>query len=757
MTKKIIKNNNLYHAVFKTLSLMVCWVVLVGVLNNMLGRELASYPKIINIAGKQRMLSQKAAYIAVSKLNKEKLVNEFNGVKQELISNHYFLTQHLNTNELIALYSEQKIGNKLNAYLKLLENYNPYLHGVDQNSSAKYIELKEIYAQSQSLLKLLDHAVSTFEEASKYSANSIIIYRVVFALMSIALMALLYYFILAKALRTNTKDVLSKDKTILRFKKLFDYSHEGLVILDKNWNIQHTNQAAEQILLGSKTKHTIDNFWQSTLNEDLKLDIIAKIRTSGKWEGQLSSPIQENNVFYLSIFEIKGEQTKADFYGATVRDITELMQKESDLHNLALFDGLTGLANRPNVIEKLRLACEQAREEQFAILFLDLDGFKQINDGYGHEVGDRLLVEVACRLKQLVKQSDIVARLGGDEFVIMAKNIKDKNCLISMSQRILKAFESPLSCADYKLKTSLSIGISFYPDDAENPIDLLKKADLAMYSSKQKGKNQFYFFNSAMELYLQERFSFEEDLKFGLQNNEFYQVFQPIVEADSQMVIGCEVLLRWNSARRSMVSPASFIPMCESLNLMPMIDEFVFSQSLKILKILPEHLYYAINLPATHLYNTIMLEDFVKQLSAIENKKRVIFEITETSLIKDITRSIKIIKLIRESGFTVAVDDFGTGYTSLQNLKMLDFDIIKIDRTFIKDLTVDNRSKSIVKAVTNLAHDMDMKVVAEGVEDKETQEYLQGISCDCIQGFYHSKPLSFSEFKDFVENRNQSI
>nr|WP_242698760.1 EAL domain-containing protein [Alteromonas sp. 5E99-2] len=497
---------------------------------------------------------------------------------------------------------------------------------------------------------------------------------------------------------------------------------------------------------------TIDNFLQNTLSEELKIGILEKVKKEGKWEGQFTSPIQQNNVFFLSIFQIKGEQQQEDLYGATVRDISELKQKENDLHNLALFDGLTGLANRPNIIEKIRLACVSPDEDQFAVLFLDLDGFKQINDGYGHEIGDRLLAEVASRLNQVVKKSDLVARLGGDEFVIMAKNINDKNCLISMSQRILKAFESPLSCVDYKLQTTLSIGISLYPEDAENPIDLLKKADLAMYSSKQKGKNQFYFFNSAMELYLQERFSFEEDLKYGLLNNEFYQVFQPIIDTSSQKVIGCEALLRWNSSRRSMVSPASFIPMCESLNLVHLVDEFVFDKSIEVLNVLPPHLYYAINLPATHLYNTIMLENFLKQLSSVKNKKRIIFEITETSLIKDITRSIKIVKLIRNCGFSVAIDDFGTGYTSLHNIKMLDFDIIKLDRTFIRDLTTDSRSKSIVQAMVKLAHDMNMKIVAEGVEDKVTDEYLQSISCDCSQGFYHSKPLSLSDLQYFINH-----
>ncbi|WP_289031597.1 EAL domain-containing protein [uncultured Paraglaciecola sp.] len=732
------------------------WIISFGILDNYLNSDLVTYPKIINISGKQRMLSQKAAYIAVSELPSKVQQKEFLAVKNELLNNHNFLAENLKTQTLKSFYSSHKIGEQLNKYLSLLQAYSPLIEDNKNNTHASIIELEEIYRQSQDLLNVLDQAVSEFEKASDNSTANLLIFRFIMALLTLFVMALLYYTFLAKALRHNAQDVLLKDKAILRFKKLFDYSYEGLIILDKNWRIEHTNQAARKIFLGSDKKATIDNFWQNALSEDLKVDMVSKINQDGRWEGELNSPLQENNYFLLSIFEIKGEQQQTSFYGAIVRDVTELKQKENDLHNLALFDGLTGLANRPNVIEHIRLACEQPTSEVFAILFLDVDEFKQVNDGYGHEVGDRLLTEVANRLKQTVKQSDVVARLGGDEFVVLAKNVRDKNCLVTMSQRILRAFEHPLPFSNLKLKVSLSIGISLYPDDALNPTDLLKKADLAMYSAKQKGKNQFYFFNTTMEIYLKERFSFEEDLKYGLQHNEFFQVFQPLLEVNTNKVVGCEVLLRWESARRGHVSPNSFIQMCESLNLMPLIDKMVFDKSIDILKTLPENLYYSINISAVHLSNTAMLENFIKRLSYFESKKRVVFELTETSIIKDLTRTIRILSLIRDNGFSVAIDDFGTGYTSLHNLKLMDFDIIKIDRAFIKDIVSDSQSKSIVKAITTLAQEMNMKVIAEGVENIETSQYLKGIDCDYVQGFYYSKPLSYEDFIAFADNHNPS-
>ncbi|WP_133468511.1 bifunctional diguanylate cyclase/phosphodiesterase [Paraglaciecola marina] len=750
-----MQKNILHISIIKASAVLMVWIISFGILDNYLNSDLVTYPKIINISGKQRMLSQKAAYIAVSELPSKVQQKEFLAVKNELLNNHNFLAENLKTQTLKSFYSSHKIGEQLNKYLSLLQAYSPLIEDNQNNTHASIIELEEIYRQSQDLLNVLDQAVSEFEKASDNSTANLLIFRFIMALLTLFVMALLYYTFLAKALRHNAQDVLLKDKAILRFKKLFDYSYEGLIILDKNWRIEHTNQAARNIFLGSDKKATIDNFWQNTLSENLKVDIVSKINEDGRWEGELNSPLQQNNYFFLSIFEIKGEQ-QTSFYGATVRDITELKQKESELHNLALFDGLTGLANRPNVIEHIRLACEQPTSEVFAILFLDVDEFKQINDGYGHEVGDRLLTEVANRLKQTVKQSDVVARLGGDEFIILAKNVKDKDCLVTVSQRIIKAFERPLPFSNLKLKVSLSIGISLYPDDALNPTDLLKKADLAMYSAKQKGKNQFYFFNTTMETYLKERFSFEEDLKYGLQHNEFYQVFQPLLEVNTNKVVGCEVLLRWESARRGHVSPNSFIPMCESLNLMPLIDKMVFDKSIDILKKLPQHLYYSINISAVHLSNTAMLENFIKRLSYFESKKRIVFELTETSIIKDLTRTIRILSLIRDNGFSVAIDDFGTGYTSLHNLKLMDFDIIKIDRAFIKDITSDSQSKSIVKAITTLAQEMNMKVIAEGVEDIETNQYLKGIDCDYVQGFYYSKPLSYKDFIAFADNHNPS-
>ncbi len=751
-----MQKNILHISIIKASAVLMVWIISFGILDNYLNSDLVTYPKIINISGKQRMLSQKAAYIAVSELPSKVQQKEFLAVKNELLNNHNFLAENLKTQTLKSFYSSHKIGEQLNKYLSLLQAYSPLIEDNKNNTHASIIELEEIYRQSQDLLNVLDQAVSEFEKASDNSTANLLIFRFIMALLTLFVMALLYYTFLAKALRHNAQDVLLKDKAILRFKKLFDYSYEGLIILDKNWRIEHTNQAARKIFLGSDKKATIDNFWQNALSEDLKVDMVSKINQDGRWEGELNSPLQENNYFLLSIFEIKGEQQQTSFYGAIVRDVTELKQKENDLHNLALFDGLTGLANRPNVIEHIRLACEQPTSEVFAILFLDVDEFKQVNDGYGHEVGDRLLTEVANRLKQTVKQSDVVARLGGDEFVVLAKNVRDKNCLVTMSQRILRAFEHPLPFSNLKLKVSLSIGISLYPDDALNPTDLLKKADLAMYSAKQKGKNQFYFFNTTMEIYLKERFSFEEDLKYGLQHNEFFQVFQPLLEVNTNKVVGCEVLLRWESARRGHVSPNSFIQMCESLNLMPLIDKMVFDKSIDILKTLPENLYYSINISAVHLSNTAMLENFIKRLSYFESKKRVVFELTETSIIKDLTRTIRILSLIRDNGFSVAIDDFGTGYTSLHNLKLMDFDIIKIDRAFIKDIVSDSQSKSIVKAITTLAQEMNMKVIAEGVENIETSQYLKGIDCDYVQGFYYSKPLSYEDFIAFADNHNPS-
>jgi diguanylate cyclase (GGDEF)-like protein/PAS domain S-box-containing protein len=742
--------STLHYAVIKASIILIGWFIVLAALHSFFSKELTQYPKLINIAGKQRMLSQKAAFIATSNLPSILQRYEFSAVEKELLKSNELLLNNLNTRALRHYFKEQNLTPRLEQYLGNLSDFLEQTPLVEQ-APALTKNLDDMFIESQEVLDTLDYAVTLFEEASERAATHLLVFRLTSVISIILLLAILYFTMLSGALRRNENDALLKDKTILRFKNLFDHSSEGLVIMNKAWHIEHTNQAAKKILQYTNDTVTVEDFWQQTLNKELKAEIEVAIDQEGKWEGQLS-PSDKQQFYYLSIFEIRSDQSQENFYGATIRDITEIKQKESDLETLALFDELTGLANRPHIINELQLACESESQEAFALMFLDLDGFKQINDGYGHEIGDEFLVEVAFRLKTLIKKSDIVARLGGDEFVIVAKNIKERQCLVHLAQRILSAFERPVQCSDFTIAVSLSIGISLYPDDASSPNDLLKKADLAMYSSKQQGKNRFYFFNQEMALFLSERFSFEEDIRYGIANDEFYQVFQPVINARTNKVVGCEVLLRWNNKRRGTVSPDTFIPLCESLNLMPHIDEIVFEKSIHAIEALPTDFYFSINLSAVHLSNTQMLKAFLQRLNDIKQKRRIIFELTETCIIKDLTRSIKTLNLIKQNGFSVAIDDFGTGYTSLQNFKSLEFDIIKIDRVFIADLLSNNTSKSIVKAMVKLATDMNMQVIAEGAEDAATCKYLASLGCHYIQGYYYSRPLSFEDLQIFIQS-----
>jgi EAL domain-containing protein (putative c-di-GMP-specific phosphodiesterase class I) len=271
-----------------------------------------------------------------------------------------------------------------------------------------------------------------------------------------------------------------------------------------------------------------------------------------------------------------------------------------------------------------------------------------------------------------------------------------------------------------------------------------------MYHAKQKGKNRFHFFDQSMEQFLQERISFEEDLYFGLNHSEFYQVFQPIVNLKTAEVVGCEVLLRWNCEKRGIVLPTNFIPLAESLGLMLEIDKWVFAQSLLFLKKFPLCGHFSINLSPIHFVQPTLLRKFLRSLKNLNPNLNVIFEVTETAIISDIEKSSEVIKEIKSYGHSVAIDDFGTGYTSLYYLKVLSFDYLKIDKSFIQDMSSNDSSKVIVSAIINLARELNIKVIAEGVETLAAKKLLEHFDCELAQGYFFSRPVNVSEIQKYI-------
>jgi diguanylate cyclase (GGDEF)-like protein/PAS domain S-box-containing protein len=737
-----VPTGNLAHALVLSIICLSIWLLTVLSIDAKLIKERADYPSLINIAGKQRMLSQKVSFLSLAGHNNQGAKNQLQSSINLMLSNQAYLLTQAELVDLDGYYKKQALDTQIEDFSQFISQYS------DQHSKEFSVaQTEQLMRKSDDLQVAFDKTVTQWELNGERANAELVKYRLFFGISFIIICLAIYFFILAAPLRNTIITNNLKDHAISRFKRLFDYSHEGLLILDQDWHVIHANTAAKSVSKTFSSKASMELFWHQQINAKLKSKIMSSLDKVGRWEGEVFSKEHKTTYLHVSIIRVNNEANHLDFYGAVLRNITEIKEKEEKLKTLALYDELTGLANRAHILECIENECEIAAREdtRFAVLFIDIDGFKLINDGYGHEVGDSLLNVIGHRLASITKNTDMVARLGGDEFVLLAKDIASDDVIVSLSKRMMKAFDAPIQCSDLSIQVGFSIGIASFPSDAQTASDLVKKADIAMYTAKQKGKNQFQFFNGEMELFLKERFSFEDDLRQGISNNEFFQVFQPVVDIQTGKIVGCEALLRWKSDARGSVSPNNFIPMAESLNLMTEIDKWVFKNSLDEIARLPRGFYFAINLSPKHFSDSEVLSAFLNQLQTIENKNRIIFEVTETTIINDIEQSTRVINTIRKQGFSVAIDDFGTGYTSLYNLKRLQFDIIKIDRSFINDFTTDVDSRSIVKAIIQLAKDLNLKIVAEGVETAEQRALLQQLGCEYAQGYFFAKPMKMQD------------
>ncbi|RJF97606.1 EAL domain-containing protein [Noviherbaspirillum saxi] len=435
-----------------------------------------------------------------------------------------------------------------------------------------------------------------------------------------------------------------------------------------------------------------------------------------------------------------------------VRRIIEANQAEKRIRHLAYNDLLTGLPNRALFMDQLGRRIEQARVagESVAVLFLDLDRFKNVNDSLGHDVGDRLLVAVAQRLRRSVRNADCVARLGGDEFTVVLAEIVGPNAAVSAAQNICRALSTPFQIDGNDIFVTTSVGISMYPHDATDVGTLLKHADTAMYRAKKTGSG-FQFFEASMEHSISEHVRMENDLRRALDRNELEVYYQPQARVDSGKIIGAEALVRWRHPTRGMVSPAEFIPLAEETGLISALGEWVLRTACAQLQA-----WIASGLPPIRMAVNLSVKQLLKKdfASSVEqaladtgvSASLLELEITESTLMENAQDTLEALHRLRSLGVRLSIDDFGTGYSSLSYLKRFPVDIIKIDRSFVRDVPHDADDASIVTGIIALAHSLRLEVVAEGVETASQLAFLKDQSCDLMQGYYLSKPVPAEQF-----------
>lgn len=544
---------------------------------------------------------------------------------------------------------------------------------------------------------------------------------------------------------------------------VFANSSEAILISDKNNRIIATNPTFSTLTGYSEAEILGKNpaLLASGMERDgFYADMWQQIQQSGRWQGEIHDRRKDGSIYpkWLSIVAVKDEHGAVLNYVGTFVDITERKKNEERIIHLATHDVLTGLANRTLLIEHIQkgLAYAQRNHAMMALLFLDLDRFKLINDSLGHEQGDRLLKAVARRLQEALRGSDTIARLGGDEFVILLNDLREVNDASVTASKIIEQIAHPFTLAGREFHVTTSVGISLYPNDGIDPEQLLKHADAAMYSAKAAGKNQARFFDIRMNQSVMERFEIENGLREALASQQFQLVYQPKQCLHGAVCGGAEALLRWTHPKLGAIAPDRFIPIAEETGLIIAVGEWVLRHACQQIRtwqdagINPGII--AVNVSAQQLESSNFTETVERLLHDYRIAPESLeLELTESAILQNPQQSIVTLDRLRQLGIRLALDDFGTGYSSLSYLKRLPVDTVKIDRSFIDGLPHDEDDAQIVRMTVAMAKSIGLIVVAEGVESPQQLGYLKESGCDLVQGYYISRPVPPAQYERWLE------
>ena len=536
--------------------------------------------------------------------------------------------------------------------------------------------------------------------------------------------------------------------------KVFNHTPTGIIFTDDAHRILSSNPATSQMTGYSPAEligHTVFGLLadSSELSPDTLLDASM---SSASWYGELhiAQKSGDNLPAGIRVSRVDDPASGAPAHFIWIlADITERREAEERMRHIAQHDALTGLPNRLSLLMRLAQLLPEARRHQWqlALMFIDLDRFKIINDTLGHQVGDELLREVACRLSTVVRETDFVARLGGDEFVIILPGISAPSDAAIVAGKIISALSTPIQTEGHELHTSPSIGISIFPDDGPDGDTLLKNADTAMYHAKSAGRNNYQFFSADMNLATTERLDIERKLRHAITRNELTLCFQPQFHADASQPTGVEALVRWLHPTDGMIAPNRFIPVAEETGIIVEIGEWVLINACRTMKhwidagLKPMRM--AVNVSARQLRRRDFCETVAGALAESGLPSELLeLEITESSVMENPEEAVQILQRLGRMGVSLAIDDFGTGYSSLAYLKLFPIDRLKIDRSFVADIETDLNDRAIALGTIALAHSLGLQVIAEGVETEDQLDLLRSNGCDEVQGYLISKPLN---------------
>lgn len=540
---------------------------------------------------------------------------------------------------------------------------------------------------------------------------------------------------------------------------------EGILLTDKKGRVASINKAFSSIF-GYRLTEVIGkpiDFFRSTQHpSDFYDSIFQQVKNYGIWQGEIYNIRKSGEIFpsWVSIQPSKDSANQITNYIFYIRDISEIKYIETNLRQIAFQDPLTNLPNRSQFHNRLAHALNTAKRnnQQVAVLYLDLDRFKVINDTYGHEKGDLLLKMVSDRLTSIARKNDTIARMGGDEFTVLLEGASVDSIIgaSTFAKKILSLFTYPFRIDNHEFYVTSSIGISLYPNDGDDVTTLMKNSDMAMYRAKELGKNNFQFFSPELNNQAHRQLDMEGFLRHAVERNEFELNYQPIVRAADGELNAIEALLRWDNPELGRVFPDVFIPLAESTGLIIPIGEWVLRTACRHIQSLRDagwnDIKVSVNISGRQLEQTTLVETVKNALDEANLPAScLILEITESLLMKNIKRTRGILQELRSLGVGLSIDDFGTGYSSLNSLMVLPIDTLKIDKSFIHEVTTNPQNLSLVQGIILIGHNLNLQVVAEGVETTEQARILNTNSCDKLQGYYFSRPITLEKLREKLQ------
>lgn len=550
---------------------------------------------------------------------------------------------------------------------------------------------------------------------------------------------------------------------------LFSNSHEGVIITNEQDIVLSVNPAFCLItgfnydeIVGTKTTFFKSNRYDKRFYNNLW----NKLNKLGRWSGTLWDRRKNGEIFLmdLTITEVKNLNSQERIFIGIFTDLTNSEHTASKKIN---HDPLTNLPNRMLLRDHLGFILAHARRNNLfvALLLLDIDRFKIMNDSLGYYAGDMVLVNTSERMKKTLREADTIFRLGNDEFAIVLQGISKIEDAAKVAKKILQVFNTPFSIPNFKndLYVSASVGISIFPQDGSTYEALIKNAETAMYKAKELEQNNFQHYNPAMNASTFEHLTMEHNLHKALEQNEFIVFYQPIVDICSNVIVGAEALVRWRHPELGVISPAQFIPIAEETGLITAIDEYVMKAACQQTKEWHVKGYDDFHISVNISARQFQQQDLVQKIEKVLIKADIVpyaleLEITESIGMKNAEKSFIILNQLKEKGINISIDDFGTGYSSLSYLKKFPIDILKIDQSFIKDISTDHDDESLVSLIISMAHTLKLRVIAEGVETEEQLAFLKQNNCDLFQGYLFSRPVPADEFEKLLsENWNSYL